>query len=796
MTDVSFRVSSGLKNIIGKELITDDFIAVFELVKNSFDANARTVEIVFEGLQSEHPYIVIKDDGDGMDENDLRDKWLFVAYSAKKLEQDYRDKIKSGRVYAGAKGIGRFSCDRLGAKLKLTTRKRTEDACCYVLDVDWNRFEIDPKEEFQTIKAELGTINKLPFPEFESGTILEIKDLRSLDWDRDKLLKLRRSLERLINPNQGNDVDNFSIILTAPDELRQDETLKRRTPDEPWNIVNGSIKNFVFEALELKTTQIQLDIDEDGHFLRTRLNDRGTLIYELLENNPYRDILHNIRINLFFLNRSAKYAFARRMGLPSIQYGSVFLYKNGFRVHPFGDARDDTLGINTRKQQGAFRFLGSRDLIGRIEINGANPDFQETSSRDGGLIKNKAFDSLKEFFFDYALRRLEIYAIELGRFGQGLEEIPELQNPDSQKLKQFVFDIIVKLTRSENVLAIDYDPEVLNILENQSAESVTSLLKNLSRIATEQSNEKLYQEIAKAERQVTVLKKAKEEAERETEKERERAKQSEQEAKQAYAKAQESEEEARKAQAEVRESKEQVQDLRTQTLFLKSVLSKDLEHVLELQHSIGQDARAIEQFAANLLVLLKDESKPIKPEKFQAVLERISYVARKIITVSRFATQANFRADAEEIVADLTAYIREYLLNIYGGFVLDPYHNKIDISFSPITGAEFVTQFTPIKISIVLDNLISNSRKHKSKNISVSVMEWQADKLVVSFKDDGQGIPRRNLPYLFDIGFTTTDGSGLGLSHSQSIMQEMQSEITVNEEFKDGAEFLLTFKKQ
>ena len=802
MTDVSFKVSSGLKNIIGKELITDDFIAVFELVKNSFDANARTVEIVFEGLQSEHPCIVIKDDGDGMDESDLKDKWLFVAYSAKKLEQDYRDKIKSGRVYAGAKGIGRFSCDRLGATLKLITRKRTENAYCYVLDVDWNRFEVDPKEEFQTIKAELATTNKLPFPEFESGTILEIKDLRSLDWDRDKLLKLRRSLERLINPNQANDVDNFSIILTAPDELREDKALKQSNPDEPWNIVNGPIKNFVFEALELKTTQIQLDIEEDGRLLRTQLNDRGTLVYELLENNPYHGTLHNIHISLFFLNRAAKYAFARRMGLPNVRYGSVFLYKNGFRIHPFGDVGDDSLGINRRKQQGAFRFLGSRELIGRIEINGPNPDFQETSSRDGGLIKNKAFNSLKEFFFEYALKRLEIYAIELARFGKGLEDLPELNDSDSQELKQFVFDIIVKLTRSTDVLAVNYDPDVLNILENQSAESVTALLRNLSRIATEQSNEKLYQEISKAERQVTVLKKAKEEAERETEKERERAKQAEQEAKESYIKAQESEEEARRAQikaqvaqAEAQESKEQVQDLRTQTLFLKSILSKDLQHVLELHHSIGQDARAIEQFAANLLALLKDESKPVKPEKFQAVLERISYVARKIITTSRFATKANFRADAEEIVADLTAYIREYLLNIYEGFVTDPYHNRIDIRFSPTTGAEFVTQFTPINVSIILDNLISNSRKHKSKTIIVSVLERQTDKLLVSFKDDGQGIPRKNIPFLFDIGFTTTDGSGLGLHHSQSIMQEMQGEMAINEEYRDGAEFLLTFKK-
>lgn len=795
MADVSFKISSALKNIIGKELITDDFIAVFELVKNSFDANAREVEIIFQGLRSKTPCIIIKDNGDGMDEDDLRNKWLFVAYSAKRLEQDYRDKIKSARIFAGAKGIGRFSCDRLGAKLRLITRKRTERAVYHVLDVDWSRFEEDPESEFQTIKARLTEAGSPPFPRFQFGTVLEISQLRSNDWDRDKLLKLRRSLERLINPNQGNDADRFSIILKAPEEEQKDKMVWRTNPDEPWTIVNGPIKNFLFEALELKTTQIQLKIDPKGNLLLTRLHDRGTLIYELHEKNPYRGVLHNIRINLFFLNREAKYAFTRRMGLENVKYGSVFVYKNGFRIHPFGEVGDDTLGIDRRKQQGAFRFLGSRELSGRIEINGHNPAFQETSSRDGGLIKNKNLEALRSLFFEYALKRLENFAVNLVKFGS-LGEVVDLRNPDRRELQRLAFDLITKLTQSKDVVDIRYDPDVLNILENRSAKSVTAFVKNLKRISSEQNNPALLKEISRAEKQIQELIKAKEEAEAETEKERTRAEQAEQEAKQAFTKAQEAEEAARKAQEETQKSKDEVKDVSTQNLFLKSVLSKDLEYVIELHHTIGQDAITIEQFVSSLLAMLKDDSKPLKRERLLSTLERISYAARKIVTVSRFATRANFRADAEEIIADLTAYIREYLLNIYGGVVLDPYQQKIDIRFSPSIGAEFETRFTPINVSIVLDNLISNSRKHRSKMIDVSVIEQTEDKLVISFKDDGKGIPRKNIPSLFQIGFTTTDGSGLGLHHSRAIMLEMNGDITVNENSREGAEFILTFNRQ
>ena len=81
MAAVQFRISSFLKDLIGRELITDEFVAVFELVKNSFDANAKTVKVIFEHqYDPENAKIIIWDDGYGMNINDLNNKWLFVAH--------------------------------------------------------------------------------------------------------------------------------------------------------------------------------------------------------------------------------------------------------------------------------------------------------------------------------------------------------------------------------------------------------------------------------------------------------------------------------------------------------------------------------------------------------------------------------------------------------------------------------------------------------------------------------------------------------------------------------------------
>ena len=164
-TPLQFKISSALKNIIGSDLISDDFIAVFELVKNAYDAHASKVEIIFDHIYSDNAKIIIKDNGKGMNYDDLINKWLFVAYSAKKEgteeeSYDYRDKIKVKRAYAGAKGIGRFSCDRLGGELYLETIKDETDSKVETLLTQWDRFEGDIKEEFVNISVLHETIPK------------------------------------------------------------------------------------------------------------------------------------------------------------------------------------------------------------------------------------------------------------------------------------------------------------------------------------------------------------------------------------------------------------------------------------------------------------------------------------------------------------------------------------------------------------------------------------------------------------------------------------------------------------
>jgi len=767
MADIPFRISSGLKNIIGKELITDEFVAVFELVKNSFDANAKKVEIIFENQTDlNQGKITIKDNGKGMNEGDLKNKWLFVAYSAKKEgienEEDYRNKIKHNRYFAGAKGVGRFSCDRLGRKLNLISVKDEKNSQKELLQVDWKEFEDKPLVEFKDVNVTHKTLGKSN----EHGTTLEITGLRDV-WDRDKLIKLKKSLAKLINPNQGNDSNNFQIEILAKAEIAFDKKTSIQ-----YEKVNGFIKNDVFENLKIKTTSLKVEISKDGKTITSILQDRGDRIYTLTEVNPFAKTLHEISFHLFQLNFNAKIAFKKAMGLESVKYGSVFMYKNGFRVYPFGEPGEDLLLIDNRKQQGYNRFLGTRDIIGRIEINGVNEELRETSSRDGGLVKTKTYTDLLDFFEKYVLIRLENYVVNIIKWGDEKfdDKTGELIHPElwAKDVKIQILEMISGFIKSENIIDINYDKDFLKIIESKQDKSVDKIIKNISKIAAKSNNQAIVKEAARIGK---VVKEVKADAEKDK------------------ARANKAEEKADKAE-------EKLGYIIGQNLFLKSEISDDTKNLESILHHIGLTTNFVKM---DLDSLVKAINKNTSKESILNIVKRISAENQKITSFAKYFKKANFNIHSNKVEKDIVSFINEYIENVYK-LRKDLKNNrellKIDIATPP--KAKLDVKFNPIDLLIVLDNLISNSAKDEigAKNIHLKWKEQKNNSIELSFMDDGKGIKEEYIPHIFDFGFTTSrNGSGLGLYHVQELIKKMNGDIKVNTKNPKGVEFLMTFKK-
>lgn len=785
MPEKTFKVSSALKNIIGKDLITNEFIAVFELVKNSFDAHAKKVNITFKDLSTPSPKMIIHDDGKGMDLHDLENKWLFVAYSAKKDgSEDYRDSIKSSRIQAGAKGIGRFSCDRLGKSLKIYTKKKTEKST-NVLSVEWEQFEQDALEEFEQVAVSYETTTDASY-KISHGTVLEIGDLRE-HWDRERILKLRRSLEKLINPNQDNDADNFAINLSAPDYLESDKGVSEA---EPWKRVNGPIQNFLFEKIGIKTTFIQVKVSADGEKIETRLEDRGTPIFELTERNPYKYddfTLNNVAVNLFALNRAAKRAFTTYMGTQPVNFGSVFVYKNGFRINPMGDPGHDNFLLDSRKTQGTSRFLGSRDVFGRIEISGDNPRFQEASSRDGGLVANEATELLQKFFVDHVLKRLEAYAVDIVKYGNlGTDFDSALR--EGVDVKSKILALVQNLTKSDEILDVRYDTQVVDVFDELSEKSVQGLLRNFRKIASRNSSKEIEGEVIRAEARLAELDKARREAEAEADRARKEQQEAEKEA-------QEAEEARRKAEAEAEQAKEDASQAQTENLFLRSMANTDLTDTVSFVHHIGIAAETIENYVKNFSQRIR-KGQSYAEETILESLANISSQARKILTTSKFITKANFSLKGSNVEADLCGYIKEYVENICSGVIKNHRDENMLFEFRNSEKIEFPSKFHPLEISITLDNLISNAKRAGAEKILIKVVERIDDRLTVLFADDGKGVAKGDKQKIFDIGFTTTSGSGLGLAQTKKLLEKRKGDIQlVDKPELSGATFKLRFSK-
>ena len=754
MNDVKFRISSFLKDLIGRELITDEFVAVFELVKNSFDANANKVKIVFENQYNpQAARIIIMDDGYGMSADDLHNKWLFVAHSEKRdgtEGNDYREKIAHRRIFAGAKGVGRFSCDRLGKYLNIITIKDEINSKIEQLSVNWTSFEEDSNKEFMDISVSHQTLFGTNYPNFEHGTILEISGLRDV-WDRGRIQKLKISLEKLINPMQDNDVDDFTIEIEAADELLRD-----REESDPRKRVNGIVKNVVFETLGLKTTLIRVSLIENGGVIQTSLIDRGIEIYTLKERNVY-DKLSDINISLFVLNRAGKINFKKIMGVNSVEYGSVFIYKNGFRIYPFGEEGDDTLHIDRRKQQGFYRYLGTRDLIGRIEINGERSDLKETTSRDGGLIKNESFEQLVNLFYDKALRRLEAYTVGIIKWGDQKfdKETGEIIQPElhPEDVKDKILDIITSLTKAKDVIDIQYNKNFLSIYESKQEKSTTQLVKKLVKRAEKSNNQEFIKEAKEIAKQVSHLTQAKDEAEKESDR-----------------KSQENEEISKEAKRVISEN-----------LFLRSDVTKDVQQLENLQHHITHTSNLISEMAMQAIDAIRTNDLELAIRKIDKLLIKNEEIA----TLSNFVSKAKFDTKVKKIEGDIIAFVNEYLVNVYS--TLNP---KLKVEIVECNH-HFMMRFIPIEIIIVLENLLRNSYDAGADTAYIS---WEFDqKPIMIYRDNGKGIKSSILDRIFDYRFSTTGGGGLGMCHIKDIVQNMNGNIIVNNQLDKGVEFKISF---
>ena len=706
---VNFRVNVYLKNLVGKELITNQYVALFELIKNSYDARASLVEILFEvkDSSSETPEIeriIVSDNGKGMSRKDIYDKWLFLGYSDKRdLSEekgtDFRAKVTGGtRLLSGFKGIGRFSCDRLGSKLGLYTCTESDNRWHH-LSVDWEEFErADSKAEFQDIKGTLADTDDLddisPIEE-SHGTILVISNLRD-HWDESSLLKLRRYLQRMINPYSTSNIDEFQINLRIPYYLDSDK-------EKPaYERLNGLVRNVILEDLKLKTTRIQARVREN--LAEITLTDEDKLIFSLEEKEEFR-FLKDLSADIFFLNQRAKSEFSRVMGINPIRFGSIFLYRNNFRVMPYGDEGDDWLGLELERGQGWKRFLSARELLGRVAVVDKEGIFDEVSSRAGGVKNPAALEELKEFVKKKLIRRLQKYVVEAIDWGRDIERT----NEEGRDLRSL--SVVSSLIgTSGEISGLKIGSDLVEIIRRKELGKLPELIGSI-----EKAGDTVLQPEA-----------------------REYLKENTQAIKRA-----------------VREMKKEISEREREILFLDqtSRLRGPLAPVL--QHEINIIRSDI------LPNISKAMNRLYNNKEFEDVIELLRTLrlqVERVVKIADLSLTAKFDLSTEKFEGDLVSYITQYVNTAKKDFLES---NGISLKFEG-EGIKFVTEINPYETSIIFDNLISNSQKNGAKRLRIQFEQLDGH-LRVLFSDNGSGVRNDIIDRLFSPGVSGTNGTGLGL---------------------------------
>lgn len=762
-----FKTNTLLKNLVGKDLINDDNIAIVELVKNSYDARSKRVDVRFELLSSSgetdaKSKIVIEDQGVGMDLSDIQDKWLNIAYSEKKKAPQ-----EHGAYYAGNKGVGRFSCDRLGTHLDLLTRKT--DGTILHLPISWPDFEIEGEKDLliQDIPLYVNSISDSAaasmagvkhFP--ASGTVLIISNLRSI-WGRERLLDLKRSFEKFLNPNQLFQRDAFLISLNVPDLKASD------VGQEYHKAVNGLVQNQVFEKLKFNTTYIESQVSLAKKEVVTRLYHEGELVFKLVETNDLYVDLEDVRVIVYYLNPYKKAYFTRQTGVRSIEFGSVFLFLNGFRVAPYGDRGDDWLGLDLRKTQGTTRYLSSRDVVGRIEVSDGFDVFQPVSSREG-LKKTTAFNVLREAYFLDVLRKLERFVVD----GLDWDSVPinlrdELRRSDGLDWKNTSEMYVESNERKQQRIALSimsligstpartksfwFNPALLEGIYETKTEEVQKLLSEIER----GEPEKLDVDLKKGLIRIRSLLARKEED----------ARLALQQVSQLKVEAFEQKHIAAKLEVEK-------ETYRAQTLFLQSVAPTEVKDLVAFHHQISHDSTIIGNFLGKAINALRTQSNTKLAIDF---LEKATMANRRVAAVAQFASKANFRSGMKKELTDIPAFIEQYILHVAKDFTAA----GLNVTVSNTVQRSFEIKASKIELSILIDNIISNAGKSLAKRLDISIATSGENNLEVSFADNGAGLSKEisEIEDIFQIGITTTSGSGLGLFHARRIAEGIDGKL-------------------
>lgn len=425
---ISPRPYGRLITMLGEQLIKNEKIALLELIKNSYDADASWVQIRFINLKksgaglenNENSVIEIEDDGIGMTFDIIKDSWMNPASPYKYIKKKMGEgRTEKGRIMQGEKGIGRYAAFRLGYTIEIFTRaKQTQSNEIYlksdlsVFDdellakkgdlsnkpvfIEDVKYEYEIRASPEIITQKTLIVQGLTTERPPHGTLIRVTNLKG-NWSEDKIHDVFEDCLRLVSP--FNKVD-FTIDILFNEE----------------SIFSAEERDRLANLLDIADIKIDGVVDKEG---RCKFTLNGKQVEMSLLDDCSDD--KSIREHFFDIDGKLKrrpecgpfefkfyvFDFERRASLASplsdedkklIKSHRTYVYRDGIRVNPYGDPHDDWLGLDIKR--GTYRageYLSNDQVIGYVGITSKdNPDLRDKSSREGLMDIGNAYEDIRK----------------------------------------------------------------------------------------------------------------------------------------------------------------------------------------------------------------------------------------------------------------------------------------------------------------------------------------------------------------------------------------------------------------
>lgn len=457
------KAKSHILSLLGEELIGSDSLAIFELVKNSYDADAENVTVTFIDLNSDNQKIIIEDDGSGMSPKIIEDVWLTIGTDFKR-GKNRKESNKYKRVSFGNKGVGRLAVHKLAKEIELETQQMGQ-MFSNQFKINWAEL-INSKEFIQELEVEVETVPNLNFNKGQ-GTRITLSQLTTKKWTQIAFRNLVRKIKNIQNPFKKLD-NNFTV------EIKCNDSHSAWIEDlaEPSDTLENSLYKFKFKVLKTSNNdegfvKLIWDYEFKPH---DKLEISKKLVKQKIEENYfigdlYKDIdgfnedkkplfkkflrnkdLDNIGIieGEFFvynLNKSILdgYFPGQYNAIKSFvsENKGVRVFRDGMRVYNYGESYDDWLDLDYTKIQRAGDHFGKKVTIGYIELDlkESEKGLVEKTNREG-FIENHTFNKFqllsKNIFSFFEKTALNDKAL-IDEFIEGTKPIKKIGFGDSIK---------------------------------------------------------------------------------------------------------------------------------------------------------------------------------------------------------------------------------------------------------------------------------------------------------------------------------------------------------------------------